>query len=89
MIGRGKPKPDIFLAAAHTGLGLDASSTPWLAGVREPGEAADGTLKGNEGELLVVEDALVRAAQRRASLTRQPGVQAGLAAGMKGVYEMR
>lgn len=48
--------------AAKKGLGLqaDPEHAQWLEGIREPGEAADGTLKGNEAEVLVFEDALVR-----------------------------
>ncbi|WFD19674.1 pseudouridine 5'-phosphatase [Malassezia caprae] len=72
MIERGKPFPDIFLTAARHGLGLQHTDEgrAWLEGVREPGAHADHELKGSEGEILVFEDAL-------------PGVQAGLAAGMK------
>ena len=83
-IERGKPFPDIFLTAARHGLGLQHTDEgrAWLEGVREPGAKADHELKGAEGEILVFEDALVRIYTSRP--TRQPGVQAGLAAGIKG-----
>lgn len=75
VVGRGKPTPDIFLVAAHHGLGLQHSEEgqQFLDRVRLPGAEHDGTLRGAEHEILVFEDAL-------------PGVQAGLAAGMRGTF---
>lgn len=75
VVGRGKPSPDIFLVAARTGLGLQHSEDGrrWLEGIRQPGAEHDGALMGAEDQVLVFEDAL-------------PGVQAGLAAGMRGAF---
>lgn len=62
IVGRGKPFPDIFLIAAKHGLGLQNTDDGrlFLQGIREPDSKADGTFGGNEGEVLVFEDALVR-----------------------------
>lgn len=78
VVGRGKPWPDIFLVATHSGLGLQHTEEgrEWLARVRQPGSEHDGTLLGAEKEVLVFEDAL-------------PGIEAGLAAGMRGTCETR
>ncbi|WFD00508.1 pseudouridine 5'-phosphatase [Malassezia yamatoensis] len=75
VIGRGKPTPDIFLVATHKRLGLQHTEKgrEFLKGIRHPGKEHDGTFLGSEKEVLVFEDAL-------------PGVQAGLAAGMRGMY---
>ncbi|WFD30503.1 pseudouridine 5'-phosphatase [Malassezia sp. CBS 17886] len=58
---RGKPHPDIFLAAAKHGLGLQDTeeARAWLARLRDPGAEHDNTLRGAEKEVLVFEDALL------------------------------
>ncbi|PKI84732.1 hypothetical protein MVES_000845 [Malassezia vespertilionis] len=65
---RGKPSPDVFLLAAHRGLGIQdtPAGKEWLRTIRLPGEEHDGKFLGGEGQVLVFEDAL-----------------AGLSAGMK------
>ncbi|CAO1618353.1 unnamed protein product [Parajaminaea phylloscopi] len=68
-LARGKPQPDIFLLAARQGLGI----SDFHNSVREQGPEHDGTLKGDEGSILVFEDAT-------------NGVEAAIKAGMQVVW---
>ncbi|KAK0566995.1 hypothetical protein OC861_002957 [Tilletia horrida] len=68
---RGKPFPDVFLLAALEGLSLPKELTSRIRPYGAEHDAAG--LLGGEGDILVFEDGL-------------PGVEAGLAAGMKVVW---